>query len=97
MDFGVLMFFTDYAISAGDLAKALEERGLGTRALAHTDFAQDTVSGRRRAAEALLRRDGPVRLADRRCDRDHQAQGRHRRVPGAAARPDPDGQARRLG
>ena len=27
MDFGVLMFFTDYAISAVDLAKALEERG----------------------------------------------------------------------
>src|SRR5579883_1794144 len=27
MDFGVLMFFTDYAISAVDLAKALEQRG----------------------------------------------------------------------
>ncbi len=27
MDFGVLMFFTDYAISAVDLARALEERG----------------------------------------------------------------------
>ena len=27
MDFGVLMFFTDYAISAVDLANALEERG----------------------------------------------------------------------
>ena len=27
MDFGVLMFFTDYAISAVDLAKALEDRG----------------------------------------------------------------------
>ena len=27
MEFGVLMFFTDYAISAVDLAKALEERG----------------------------------------------------------------------
>ena len=27
MDFGALMFFTDYAISAVDLAKALEERG----------------------------------------------------------------------
>jgi hypothetical protein len=27
MDFGALMFFTDYAISAIDLAKALEERG----------------------------------------------------------------------
>jgi alkanesulfonate monooxygenase SsuD/methylene tetrahydromethanopterin reductase-like flavin-dependent oxidoreductase (luciferase family) len=27
MDFGALMFFTDYAISAIDLTKALEERG----------------------------------------------------------------------
>jgi probable F420-dependent oxidoreductase len=27
MDFGALMFFTDYAISAQDLARALEERG----------------------------------------------------------------------
>src|SRR5215471_17158932 len=27
MDFGALIFFTDYAISAVDLAKALEERG----------------------------------------------------------------------
>ena len=27
MDFGALMFFTDYAISAVDLAKAMEERG----------------------------------------------------------------------
>ncbi len=27
MDFGALMFFTDYAISAIDLAKALEQRG----------------------------------------------------------------------
>src|SRR5438874_12009504 len=27
MDFGALMFFTDYAISAVDLAEALEERG----------------------------------------------------------------------
>ena len=27
MDFGALMFFTDYAISAIDLAKGLEERG----------------------------------------------------------------------
>jgi probable F420-dependent oxidoreductase len=27
MDFGALMFFTDYAISATDLARALEERG----------------------------------------------------------------------
>ena len=27
MDFGALMFFTDYAMSAVDLARALEERG----------------------------------------------------------------------
>src|ERR1700731_2861518 len=27
MNFGALMFFTDYAISAVDLARALEERG----------------------------------------------------------------------
>src|SRR5438094_4344307 len=27
MDFGALMFFTDYAISAVELARALEERG----------------------------------------------------------------------
>ena len=67
MDFGALMFFTDYAISAVDLARALEERGfevdLGARALAHSDLAQDALSGRRRIAQAVLRRDGPVRLA----------------------------------
>ena len=30
MDFGALMFFTDYATSAVDLAKALEDRGFGS-------------------------------------------------------------------
>jgi hypothetical protein len=48
MDFGALMmFFTDYAISAVDLAKALEERGFESvwapRALAYPDLAQVAV------------------------------------------------------
>ncbi len=51
MDFGALMFFTDYAISAIDLAKALEQRGFESiwapGALAHPDLAQDAVSWRR--------------------------------------------------
>ena len=56
MDFGALMFFTDYAIPATELAQALEARGfefgLGARAFAHPDLAHD----RRGRAAASCRR-----------------------------------------
>jgi hypothetical protein len=70
--------------------------GLGTRALAHPDLAQNTLSGRQRIAEAVLGRDGSVRVADCGGGCHDKVGGRNRRVPGAAPRPDPDGQARRL-
>ena len=62
MDFGALMFFTDYAISAVDLARALgaRVRSVWARALAYPDLAQDAVSGG--GTRNVLRRDGPVRV-----------------------------------
>ena len=70
MDFGVSMFMTDYAIGAAELARALEERGFEVAvepgALAYPAVAQDAVPRRRRPAENVLRRDGPVRDAERR-------------------------------
>ncbi len=51
MHFGGAMFFTDYSMSAPELARALEERGfefgLGARALAYPAVAQDAIPGRR--------------------------------------------------
>src|SRR5713226_7624337 len=58
MDFGALMFFTDYAISGVDLAKALEERGFESvwaGALAYPAVAQNAISRRRRPAETVSR------------------------------------------
>src|SRR5579885_1812806 len=68
---------------------------VGSRAFAHPGFAAVAVSVGGRPAEAVLRRDGPVRVARRRRggDADH---ARQRGVPGHPARSDPDGQAGRL-
>src|SRR6185312_15686407 len=63
---------------------------VGARALAHPALAQVAVSRRRRAAENVLRRDGPVRDPDRRRRRDQDLESRHRRLPGDPARHDPD-------
>ena len=77
MHIGAAMFFTDYSMSPGELGKALEERGfeigVGARALAHPAVAQVAVSRRRRAAEEILRRHGPVRGADGRRRRHQDA------------------------
>ena len=59
MDFGALMFFTEYAVPANEFAQALEARGFESvwapeRALAHPGLAQIAVAGRRRAAQGLL-------------------------------------------
>src|SRR5262249_28325736 len=70
--------------------------GVGARALAHSGLAQDPLSWRRRIAKALLRRDGSVRQPDRSGGRDDAAKTRYRRLPGATARPDPDGKTGRL-
>ena len=97
MHFGAAMFFTDYSMAPGELGRALEERGfefaLGAGAFAYSRVARFAVSGRRRSAEAVLRRDGSVRHADRGRGGDEDAEGRHRRLPGAAARSDPDREA----
>ncbi len=65
MKVGAASFFTDYSMGAADLAQAASgaefEVGLGARALAYPDVASFALSGRRRSAEAILRRDGPVR------------------------------------
>ena len=100
MHIGGAMFFTDYSMSPTELARALEERGfefaVGARALAHSADAQVALPQRRRSAEEILRRDGPVRGAE--CGRggDQDADARHRHLPGRPARPDPDRQAGRL-
>src|SRR5215468_5275067 len=51
------------SLGAGNTPRARGARfrvGLGARALAHPAVAQDPLSGRRRAAETVLRRHGPV-------------------------------------
>src|SRR5215472_12729675 len=51
---------------------------LGARALAHTEHAQNAAGRRRRAREALLRRDGPVRHIDGGGDGNQGVEGRNR-------------------
>ena len=68
MKLGAAMFFTDYSMSPGELASALEERGFEfgvvARALAHPAQPRIGLPERRRAAEEILRRHGSVRGAD---------------------------------
>ena len=100
MRIGGQMFFTDYSMTPTELARALEERGfefaLGTRTLPHSVDAQVALPERRRSAEEILRRDGPVRGAECGGSRHQDAAARHRHLPDRAARPDPDRQAGRL-
>ena len=67
MDFGAAMFFTDYSMTAAELGQALEARGFeSVWAPEHShipEHAQDAAGRRRRARQAVLRRDGPVRHA----------------------------------
>jgi probable F420-dependent oxidoreductase len=69
MDFGAFMFHTDYSMPIVDLAQACEARGFESLwAPEHSHIplsAQIAVPGRRRGAENVLRRDGPVRDPDR--------------------------------
>ena len=100
MKFGASMFFTDYSMAAGGArgraGGARLRHRLGARAFAHPAVAQVGLHPGRRAAQALLRRHGPVRDADRRGGGDQDVEGRHRRLPGRPARSDPDRQAGRL-
>jgi len=64
MHFGGAMFFTDYSMSAPELARALEERGFESvwaPEHSHIPLARKTPFPGRGAAQSLLRRDGPVR------------------------------------
>ncbi len=58
MDFGAAMFFTDYSMTAAELGQALEARGfefgLGARAFAYSQHAQDAAGRRRRTRQAVL-------------------------------------------
>ena len=67
MHFGGAMFFTDYSMSAPELARALEERGFeSVRAPEHSHIPlsrKTPFPGGRRSAQAILRRHGPVRGA----------------------------------
>ena len=69
MKIGVAMFFTDYSMTPQELGAPLEERGFEfavvARALPHPAVARIGLPERRRAAQEILRRDGPVRGADR--------------------------------
>src|SRR5690348_4294199 len=67
--------------------------GLGAGAFAYPDVAALALSGRWRPAKGVLRRDGPVRHADRGGNGDEEAEGWHRRMPGQPARHDPDREA----
>ena len=91
------MFFTDYSMAPGELGQALEAARLrvavGAGAFAYSCVAHFAFSVGRRAAQAGLRRDGSLRHADRGGGCDEDAEGRHRGLPGAAARSDPDRKA----
>ena len=96
---GVAMFCTDYAIAAnraGERAGGSRLRiALAARAQPYPLDPPVALSGRRRAAQEILRRHGPLRRAGRRCGRHDAPEDRHRHLPGAAARPDPDRQVGR--
>src|SRR5438094_336713 len=63
---------------------------------AHPAVAQIALSVRRRIAEAVLRRDGPVCDAKRRGGGHEEAQTRYWRLPRHPARHDPDREDRRF-
>src|SRR5918993_493237 len=69
---------------------------LGARAFAHPGIAQIELYSGERAAQALLRRHGPVCDADRCRDGDQDVEGRNRRLSCRTAGSDPDRQAGRL-
>ena len=99
MDFGASIFFTDYSITPAELGVAMEERGFDSVWAAehsHIPVPRRTRAGRCELRQALLRRDGPVRDADRRGLRHQEAQDRDRHRAGNPARHDPDREARRL-
>src|SRR5215472_7477902 len=50
--------------------------GLGTRAFAYSQYAQDAAGHRRRTRQAILRCDGPVRDLDCSGDGDEDIEGR---------------------
>ena len=74
MDFGAAMFFTEYSMTPAELGQALEARGFeSVWAPEHSHIPASRATPfpqRRRAAEEILRGDGPVRLADCRGGRD---------------------------
>src|SRR6266446_3066903 len=98
MDFGALMFFTDYAISATEFAQALEARGFeSVWAPEHSHIPTARKSpwpGGGELPKVYCEAMDPFVSLTRRGGRDKDAQGRDRRLPGSAARPDPDGKAR---
>jgi alkanesulfonate monooxygenase SsuD/methylene tetrahydromethanopterin reductase-like flavin-dependent oxidoreductase (luciferase family) len=67
MDFGALMFFTDYAISAVDLAKALEERGFESVWAPEHSHIPTSSLGRRRFRVAASCQSGITRRWTRSC------------------------------
>src|SRR6202047_4877820 len=83
MHFGGAMFFTEYSMSAMELARALEERGFeSVWAPEHSHIP--------------LSRKTPFPGGGDLPKEYHDAQLRHRRAAGPAARRDPDRQAGRL-
>ena len=67
MDFGASMFFTDYSMKPGELGQALEARGFElVWAPEHSHIPRSRLSqpAGRRARQAVLRRNGPVRHPD---------------------------------
>ena len=97
MKFGGAMFFTEYSMTAPELAVALEERGFDSvwaPEHSHIPVSRKTpFPGGGELAKAICRRDGPVRGSRRRRERDENDQARHGRIARAAARHDPDREA----
>ena len=92
MEVGVFYFPTDYGINIAELAQGAggSRLRLAVRARAHPYSAQpeDALPRRRRAAQALRPHARSVRGAGLRGGGDEEAEGRHRHLPGAAARAD---------
>src|SRR5450755_1982304 len=99
MDFGASMFFTDYSMSAAELAQALEARGFESIwAPEHSHIPTSRRSpypGGGDLPKAYYDAMDPFD-ADGGGDGDEDPEAWHRRLPGEPARHDPDRQACRL-
>lgn len=100
MDFGALMFFTDYAITAVDLAQSLEQRGFeSVWAPEHSHIPtsrKTSFPGGGELPKRYYDAIDPFVSLTAAAVATKKAESRHRCLSGAAARPDPDRKTGRL-